>query len=144
MAPGPLVKRSDYFLDSHSLGEAVDFSIGEKLLSVDEGRKFVLTATDKTGFGMIVQYSDFFHADSRSGNSSYIDMTNHEPFAHSRNCSEFEFSQVDTIKVGHHKDNKKVGFIAAIVGMKIYLYEISAFTSDGFIEKSITVKSLKE
>ena len=143
LAPGPLVKRGDYFLDSHSLGQAVDFTAGNKPLPIEDGRKMAVTASDKSGFGLVVHYSDFFHADSRSGESTYIDMAHVEKFTHSKNCSEFEFSRVDAISVGTHKKDKNVGFIAAIVGKQIYLYEIRAIMPDGFLDKRLTIVNRK-
>ncbi len=141
LAPGPLVKRGEYFLDSHTLGLAVDFSVNAKPSSKEESKNFISKAANDNGFGMVVQYRDFFHADSRSGNGSYIDMTHLEPFSHSKTCAEFEFSKVSMMKVGHRKDNKKTGFIAAVVGRQIYLYEILSIDKDGYLEKELTIKN---
>lgn len=142
LAPGPLVRRGDYFMDSHSLGEAADFTVGEKPLSRAEGKRMALAQCDKTCSGLIVQYRDFFHMDTRSGSSTYIDMTGHEPFSQSRDCSEFEFSQVDAIIVGRKDDGSKTGFIAASVGSKHYFYEITSISKDGFLEKKLTILDL--
>ena len=139
LAPGPILKRDAYFIYCHSAVQGVDFTVGDKPLSTEEGRKIVKTSSEKSGFGMIVQYSDFFHADVRSGAATYIDMTHLEPFTNSKNCSEFEFSRVDEISVGHQKKDKNIGIIAASVGSQIYLYEISAIRKDGFLDKKLTI-----
>ena len=140
LAPGPLVERGDYFLDSHELGAAVDFTTGGKTLSAAERRQLVKKAADASGFGMIVQYRDFFHADSRSGESSYIDMTHVDPFSPDKDCARFEFSEVERISVGYRKDEPDIGFIAALVGDEIYIYEIRAIADDGFLDKRLTIR----
>ena len=77
--------------------------------------------------------------DTRSGAVSYIDMTHHKPFSDTQNCSEFEFSQVDAIKVGYKEGDDSIVLISAFIGKKIYIYEISSISADGFLEKKLTV-----
>jgi len=143
LAPGPLVKRGDYFLDSHGIGEGVDFTVGDESLASENGRKVAVMATEQSDFGLIVHYRNFFHADMRAGAPTYIDMTHLEPFSDSKQCAEFEFSKVDTIMVGYHKVNKDVGMIAATVGKQIYLYEISGINQEGFLDKKLTIMDVE-
>lgn len=140
LAPGPLVERGADFLDSHELGAAVDFTTSGKSLSAAERRQLIKKATDNSGFGMIVQYRDFFHADSRNGSPSYIDMTHVEPFSTDKDCANFEFSEVERISVGYRKGESDIGVIAALVGDEIYVYEIRSISDDGFLDKHLTIR----
>lgn len=137
LAPGPLVKRGDYFLDSHELGLGVDISIGDKPFSLDMVKEFT-NSDSKNKFGLFVRYRDFMHVDSRSGDSIYIDMRHVELTSDLKDCSELEFSKVDKIEAGFDED-KKVGFISAYIDESIYTYEISGIDEDGFLEKKLVV-----
>jgi hypothetical protein len=137
LAPGPLVKRADYFLDSHSLGEAVDFSMTEKNLTTEQYRKIAETASDS--FNLVVQYRDFIHGDNRSGEPIFIDMSQVEFSSNNQSCEKFEFSRVDAINVGYKDNGGNSGMIAALVGKKIYIYQINAINDNGYLEKELTI-----
>ncbi len=76
LAPGALVKLGNYYLDSHSLGQGVDFTVQNK---GEEGvsRKVIETAVKKSSFGNLVLYPEFIHADGRTsnGNPTFIDLS---------------------------------------------------------------------
>jgi len=142
LAPGPLVKRGDYYLDSHANGEGVDFTLGKKPLSAEKRKEVAKSVVAKSKFGMIVQYENFFHADNRQAEKSYIDMSHVAPFSDELKCAGFEFAKIDSLLVGHveSKDNgQQVGFIAAAIGEETYFYKIFGIDDGGFLNKELTV-----
>jgi hypothetical protein len=141
LAPGPLVKRGDYFLDSHELGLGVDMTMNDKSFSLDMIKTFT-NSSSKSKFGIFVRYRNFMHVDSRFGDSIYIDMEHVEPISDLKDCSGFEFSKVDKIKAGFD-ENKRVGFISAYIDKLIYTYEISKIDEDGFLEKKLVITDIK-
>lgn len=127
------------FFDSHGLCQGVDFTVGSKVLISIDGKRIAKIAAEKSGFGLVVQYKNFFHADNRKGDGIYIDMTHVDPISDLRNCSGFEFSKVDGIRVGLHEKDDSIGIIAAYIDKKLYLYEISSIDKDGYLEKKLTI-----
>lgn len=134
LAPGPLQKLSSDYLDSHNLGMAVDFEIsGGK-----SDPEAILQTAEKTGMGGLVAYDSFFHMDSRKGPVSYIDMRGVKlPGKH--DCSEFEFSRVRQIAVGHLREDPKMNYLAAWVGDEIYVYLIRGISDQGLLDKKLWV-----
>ena len=139
LAPGPLVKRKNYFLDSHELGEGADFDFFGKPISYEERKTVAKMAAEKGG--LVVQYKNFIHMDMRKGESAYIDMSHVEPFDSKQTCASFEFSKVDFIyaAVGSREDNKNSGAILAKVGNQVYMYEIAGIDKDGYLDKKISI-----
>ena len=136
LAPGPLVKRGDYFLDSHSLGLAVDIKVKkgkENKLSIGK------TAISTTKMKMAVDYKNFTHIDYRNSLPMYVDMTHIDPFDDNDNCSNLEFSMIDRIFVGYKETETKKGFIAAVIKDKAYVYTINNISEDGYIDKEIEI-----
>src|SRR5439155_20457671 len=72
LAPGPLVPLSGAYLDSHSLGQGVDFTLNAKDGPID--REKTLKGLFQSKFGGIVEYRSFVHADGRTGEPAYVDM----------------------------------------------------------------------
>ena len=139
LAPGPLVERTYDFLDSHELGEGVDFTDASSYLE----RKTAAKMAAEMG-GLIVQYKNFMHMDSRKGKGTYIDMSHVEPFDSKQTCASFEFSKVDFIyvAVGSREDNKNLSFIFATVGNQVYVYEIAGIDKDGYLDKKLSIRNL--
>ena len=135
LAPGPLQPLSGDYLDSHALGEAVDFSSDagpaqhEKLLQV------VLTSR----FGGVVEYASFMHADNRKGRISYLDMTAVEVPDGDKSCEHFEFSKVDDIAAGALDGDPSTIYLAAHVGRDLWIYRITGFLADGRLRKEVRV-----
>jgi len=145
LAPGPLVQRADYFLDSHEIGQAIDFEIGEKQSSPEIGRKMALSLSDEKSFGLVVQYPTFFHADNRKGLPMYIDMTHVQPFSADKTCANFEFSAAYNLMVGSTIENENnYAFIAAQVNDEIYVYTIRGITASGMLEKELAIVPIKQ
>ena len=142
LAPGPLVKRTNDFLDSHELGEGADFDFFGKPISYEERKTVAKMAVEKGG--LVVQYKNFMHMDGRKGKSTYIDMSHVEPFDSEQTCASFEFSKVDFIytAVGSREDNKNLGAILAKVGNQVYMYEIAGIDKDGYLDKKVSIRKL--
>jgi hypothetical protein len=133
LAPGALVKLGDYYLDSHSLGQGVDFTVqneGEKGVL----RKVIETAIKKPSFGNFVLYPDFIHADGRKSNGipTFIDLSYLKPLESLKNCESFEFHELNQIATGDISGQK---YLSAWVGEEIYFYKINEFMNSGFLDK---------
>ncbi|HEX7028092.1 MAG TPA: hypothetical protein VF268_12695, partial [Gammaproteobacteria bacterium] len=118
LAPGPLVPLTGNFLDSHALGQAMDFTAENKDQKSKETNHTALrdAMLSNGNFGMAVQYKDFIHADMRKGGVTYIDMTETEPYSKTKSCEDFEFSLVDQIDAGYIGNDKNRKYIVAVVG----------------------------
>src|SRR5437588_350337 len=140
LAPGPMKAITGEFLDSHTLGMAVDFDIGDKQNDAAARSKALKGALSK--FGGVVAYRDFFHVDNRSGNSAYIDMTHINFSPAKKSCESFEFSKVRQIAVGNSKSDKARNYLAAWVDDEIYIYVIKNISKDGMLDKQKWVKKV--
>ncbi len=141
LAPGPLVALSDDFLDSHTLGEAVDFTIGAEQSKPVKRRDVVKASLEN--MGGVVEYRNFFHVDGRKGKGSYIDMTGLAKPPAKDNCEAFEFSMPDAVTVMKKNDGSG-NYLLALVGKSMYAYKIHKISEDGFLEKTLTVTSVKK
>jgi hypothetical protein len=144
LAPGPLVPVSGDYLDSHTLGEAVDleFQTKGKVKSGAQARKdFINTALKN--FGGVVAYKNWFHVDRRSGRKMLIDMGQAKVPHEKHNCEGFEFSTVDTIEIATKKDESG-NYLLALVGDKFYAYKIHKFLDNGLMDKSLEVFSVPQ
>ncbi len=137
LAPGKIVDAGDYYIDSHTLGLAVDFKIEGDVVSID----VIKSAMSTKGFGGLVLYPEFIHADNRTYSNlpTFIDMSHLD--VNAKDCEPFEFHEVNQIQVGVHRNTK---FLAAWVGSEIYLYKINKFGNDGFIEKELLITQTPE
>ena len=138
LAPGPLVPRGNYYLDSHTLnGLGVDFTFGNPDQGPEPPSKEVIHATLES-FDHLVAYPAFMHVDRRISNGvpSFIDLTHVEMDPAWNNCERFEFHELDEIAVGGIDGIK---YLAARVGGEIYLYHLRAFNDDGLLDKEIRV-----
>lgn len=145
LAPGALVKLGGYYLDSHSLGQGVDFTVqneGQKGVS----RKVIETAIKKPSFGNLVLYPDFIHADGRKSNGTptFIDLSYLKSVEPLINCESFEFHELNQITTGDIGGQK---YLSAWAGEEIYFYKINEFMESGFLDKELwiieTPKELK-
>src|SRR5258706_2847292 len=140
LAPGPLVPLSGAFLDSHSIGYAVDLTLKgtpEKPLSAEQRDKFIDIALKK--FVGVVEYPTFIHADSRRGAAAYVDMRHVSNPPSKLTCSDFEFSKVDSVVAGTTPSSGRKELLAALVAESIYIYRVTSFLSSGLIEKNVSV-----
>jgi hypothetical protein len=131
LAPGPLVQVSGNYIDSHTLGQGIDFSIKVDSTALTN-KELVKNAVSR--FGVVVEYRHFYHADLRQGKGLYIDMTHIEDVPGGDNCGSFEFSEVDDIDIFY--DDENYPRLAAVVGEVVYFYKIRVLT-DGYLEKEV-------
>ena len=108
LSPGPLLKLSGDYLDSHAIGAGVDFSIGGVNAKSGDAESAILSAF--ANFGGVVAYRDFYHADGRKGKVSYIDMRNAKLPSPAQDCSSFEFSKVRQIAAGYLREDSSLGY----------------------------------
>jgi hypothetical protein len=133
LAPGPLQPLSGDYLDSHSLGMAIDMeNPGKKTTPEDLFRTFT-----KNGMNGFVAYDQFFHIDGRKGSLSYIDMTGVSVPMGKHDCSGFEFSRVKQIAAGGPKEDPTRNYLAAWVGDEIWVYLIRGISQDGMLDKQL-------
>ncbi len=136
LAPGPLVSPSGNFLDSHTLGEAVDLTIGKGQSDPEKRREVARLALEK--MGGVVEYLNFIHMDGRKGKGSYVDMTNLAKLPTRETCENFEFSMPDEVAVRLNNDGRG-NYLLARVGKSVYSYKIHKIRDDGFLDKTLTV-----
>lgn len=133
LAPGPLVPLTGDYLDSHTLGEAVDLDLGAQQSDAAVRRKFAESALQD--FGSVVEYAKFFHMDHRAGTGTYIDMTGVANPPQSKTCEDFEFAPVRQISAGTVSAIAGGNLLAAWTEGKVYLYRIKAFLPSGLLDK---------
>jgi len=136
LAPGPLVALTGDFLDSHALGEAVDFTIGTDQSNPEKRREVVILTLEK--MGSVVEYRNFIHMDGRKGKGTYVDMTGLEELPSMETCENFEFSMPDEVAVMPKNDGTG-NHLLARVGNVVYSYKIHKIRGDGFLDKTLTV-----
>jgi len=141
LAPGPLVPLTSDFIDSHTLGDAVDFTIGKEQ-SDQEKRKEVVDVSLKE-MGGVVEYINFFHIDGRKGRGMYIDMTNLIEPPTKDGCEGFEFSMPEAVAV-RAKNDGSGNYLLARVGNNTYAYKIHKIRKDGLLDKTLTVIHVKK
>jgi len=133
LAPGPFQKVSGDYLDSHTLGRAVDFEVPGR-----NGKpEAVLQIMTKNGMNGLVVYDSFFHADSRTGSPSIIDMRGVKLPSKNHDCESFEFSRVKQIAVGKLREDASNNYLAAWVGDEIYVYLIRRISIEGMLNKKL-------
>lgn len=137
LAPGPLQKVSGDYLDSHELGEAADFTVGQGQGKRGEADQALQIALAK--FGGVVAYHNFYHVDARKKPTSYVDLRNVEPPSHAQDCSSFEFSKVRQIAAGSLREDSSKNYLAAWVGDEIYVYLIRGISSQGMLDKKLWI-----
>jgi hypothetical protein len=131
LAPGPLQFVTGDYLDSHTLGQAVDFEI-TKGKTTPEDLLQVASKNHPNGF---VIYDSFYHLDGRKGMAYLIDMRGVSVPSGKHDCSSFEFSSVRQIAAGHLREDAEKNYLAAWVGDEIYVYLISGVSSSGMLNK---------
>jgi len=137
LAPGPLQKLSGNYLDSHEIGEAADFTIGQGQGKPEEADRALQIALAK--FGGVVAYRSFYHVDGRKGPTSFLDMRNVELPSNTGDCNSFEFSKVREIAAGRLREDSSKNYLAAWVGDEIYVYLIQGISSRGMLDKKLWV-----
>jgi hypothetical protein len=132
-----LQKISGEYLDSHETGQAADFTLGGGQGGPANADKVLQIAL--ANFGGVVAYRSFYHADSRKGPVSYIDMTDVQLPPKVENCSSFEFSKVRQIAAGHLREDSSKNYLAAWVGDEVYVYLIRGISARGMLDKKLWV-----
>lgn len=135
LAPGPLQPLTGDYLDSHTLGQAVDFEITGIKTAPEEILK--VTSTNKMN-GLAV-YDSFYHMDARNGLPYVIDMRGVAVPSNKHDCSSFEFSRVKQIAAGHVREDSSKNYLAAWVGDEIYVYLIEGVSDQGLLKKRLWV-----
>jgi hypothetical protein len=139
LAPGPLVPVSGQYLDSHTIGMAIDVTATAKPGTKPLQPQHLVEAARKNRLRGLVQYRTFFHADGREGTGSYVDMTHLDVPNHEDTCAHFEFSRVKDIAVGTAWISDPRLHIAARVENEIYIYRIDRIDDGGFLDKKVWV-----
>jgi hypothetical protein len=135
LAPGPLRKVSGDYLDSHTLGMAVDFEVPGGTSHPET----VLNSATTSGMNGFVIYDTFFHMDGRSGSPAIIDMRGVKLPSKDHDCGSFEFSRVKQIAAGHLREDSSNNYLAAWVGDEIYVYLIHGISNQGMLDKKLWV-----
>lgn len=135
LAPGPLQKLSGDYLDSHSLGQAVDMEV----LTGNATLESIFQIMTNNGMNGFVAYDSFYHIDHRNGSPSFVDMRGVKLPSKKHDCESFEFSCVKQIAVGHLREDPSKNYLAAWVGDEIYVYQIQGVTDKGFLNKKLWV-----
>lgn len=137
LAPGPLVPINGKRLDAHTLGVALDATVGknEKPGKLLEVARAMVKSKDACN---LVVYRNFFHADMPDNSRSFLDMTDHAEFPDADKCEGFQFSKPSDIEVGTLTGVTSKPQLAVLVGRECYLYRITKITADGFLEKQVT------
>lgn len=141
LAPGPLVVPSSDFIDSHTLGEGIDLTLGKDQSNPAKRKTFAKLTLEE--MGGVVEYVNFIHMDGRKGKGSYVDMTNLAKPPSKDNCEAFEFSMPDEVTV-RPKNDGRGNYLLARVGGAMYAYKIHKIRDDGFLEKTLKVTFLKK
>jgi len=136
LAPGPLQPLTGDYLDSHTLGQAVDFEIkDDKSATAKTSPEEVLKTASKNHLNGFVIYDSFYHMDGRTGLPYLIDMRGVSVPSNKHDCSSFEFSQVKQIAAGHLREDAGKNYLAAWVGDEIYVYLITGVSDQGLLDK---------
>ena len=134
LAPGPLQPVSGDYLDAHTLGEGVDIEL-PKASSLEEIRN-AFTMQGLSGFAA---YDTFYHIDGRKGRPWFIDMRGVNVPGNKHDCGSFEFSRVKQVAVGGLREDPTKNYLAAWVGDSIYVYLVTAVSSEGILDKKLWV-----
>jgi hypothetical protein len=130
-APGRLQPLSGRFRDSHTLGEAVDLTVGHSE-SVDT-LAFISAALQQSM--SLVQYHTFFHADFRRGSVFYVDLSDRAPpVTDSITCAKFEFSRVDGLAGGHLAGDSTT-YLVALTSQDVTIYRFDTIRASGMLIK---------
>lgn len=141
LAPGPLLPISDEYLDSHTLGMAVDMEISQNDGEMIKTKKPMIDILLKN-FGGVVEYKNWFHTDARSGRKMYIDMRHLDVPENKLSCADFEYSTVKLISIVK-KNGVNGNLLSAYVDDKLYVYKINKFKDNGLMEKSLEILMAK-
>jgi hypothetical protein len=135
LAPGPLQKISGDYLDSHTLGMAVDMEVPSGKATPET----VMQIMTKNGMNGFAIYDSFYHVDHRTGSPSIIDMRGVKLPTKNHDCESFEFSRVKQIAAGHLREDSSQNYLAAWVGDEIYVYLIHGVSEEGMLNKKLWV-----
>lgn len=131
LAPGPVQPISGDYLDSHNLGEGIDFTVGKP-------EDFIKIMQSNSLNGAVL-YDSFIHIDGRKGLPYLIDMRGVKLPEKTKNCGSFEFSRVKQIAAGHIREDATKNYLAAWVNHEIYVYLMDGVSKDGLLKKKLWI-----
>jgi hypothetical protein len=132
-APGNPLPATDKYLDSHTLGMAMDMVADNMKQKPVEPEKLLAAARNSSG-GCIVLYQTFIHMDMRIGNPSYVDMRHIKKLpGKPQTCEGFEFPDVSQILIGNYNDKGKCLF--CLTNKELDILKIKSFLASGLIDK---------
>jgi len=140
LAPGPLVPVTGRYLDSHTLGMAVDASVFDstgKLVGSDSG---MIRAAVGTGVNL-VRYATFYHMDMRRGHGGYIDLSYQTAYAEEKTCEKFEFAPVEDFVVGALASDRQGHYLVASAGGRLTFYRIEGIGPGGLVRKHLLLSA---
>jgi hypothetical protein len=128
LVPGRLRPVSDSLQDSHTLGRAVDMTVGHGE-AVDTS-KFIAAAVAR---GMsLVGYKGFFHADMRDGFVSFVSLFDRQlPAGDTATCNSFEFSPVEGVLVGRLEGDTVNPYLVALTDSDLTIYRFYGIAEHG-------------
>lgn len=142
LAPGPLVPITGDFLDSHTLGEAVDMTAGAK--QHDPVARQAVISSGLKNMGGLVAYKNFFHADGRHGPSWFIDMSDIDSPIEGDDCSKFEFSTVGSVAAGRIDGAGDQNYLVVQVGKQLYVYLLTGLKDKTFLNKKVWIEPIPQ
>lgn len=140
LAPGPLVPVTGDYIDSHTLGEGVDLTAGDKQNDTSARQKLIEVGLKQ--FGGFVSYKNFFHADGRKGPAWYLDMSDVDSPLEGKTCGNFEFSPVDAVVAGKISGADEGIYLVAKVGKQLYIYLINGSKDGIYLNKKLLIVPL--
>jgi hypothetical protein len=131
LVPGRLRRLSGQLQDSHTLGRAVDMTVGQG--EPFDTAKFIGIAIER--HMSLVGYRGFFHADMRDGFVSYVDLFDRPfPTADSVTCNNFEFSRIDGMLAGTLAGDKVNRYLVALTDSDITMYRFYGLGPHGTLK----------
>jgi len=138
LAPGPLIQPNGDRIDAHSLGLAFDATVGKENNPMAFRKLVLSTMKGETGCTMVL-YPKFFHVDMPDHSRTFIDMTDRKEIKGLDTCEDIQFSKPSDIEVGKLKGVPGNPRLAVLVGRQCYLYRFTKITTEGFLEKQVTL-----
>jgi hypothetical protein len=133
LAPGRLQPLSRTLRDPHTLGRAVDLTVGDGKSPVDTLR--VVSVATSQGMST-VRYRTFFHADIRDGFVTYVDLSDRDlPGLETSTCEQFEFSALDGLASGHLAGDSLHTYLVALTTDDLSIYRFDGFGQGGIFRK---------
>jgi len=119
LAPGRIGHFSGRLTDAHSLGRAMDMTIG-RVPNPLENFKFV---TSLGGRGSsVVRYPTFYHIEIRDASVNYVDLSDRKVSGDATTCAGLDFSPVDGLVSGRLVGDTAHRYLVALTAKDIAIY----------------------